>query len=106
MTEYGAGWIMGGGGPEAFTAGADQARRAWREAGRARGTPPSRPRLTDYYSFTGDYAERIAASALTSAQKVADTVAAFTEAGCDELILFPAPPDLAQVPPTAQAAGL
>jgi len=34
--------------------------------------------LTDYYSFTGDYAERIAASALTSPQKVADTVAAFT----------------------------
>jgi len=121
LTEYGAGWIMGGGGPEAFTAGAGQARRAWREAGRA-GAPRlaalayaslgddaeahARAYLTDYYSFTGDYAERIAASALTSAQKVADTVAAFTDAGCDELILFPCNPDLAQVPLTAQAAGL
>src|SRR6266566_4385928 len=96
-------------------------RRAWREAGRA-GAPRlaalayaslgddaeahARAYLTDYYSFTGDYAERIAASALTSAQKVADTVAAFTDAGCDELILFPCNPDLAQVPLTAQAAGL
>jgi len=121
MTEYGAGWIMGGGGPEAFTAGADQARRAWREAGRA-GVPRlaalvyaslgddavahARAYLTDYYSFVGDYAERVAASALTSRQKVADTVAAFTDAGCDELILFPCNPDLAQVPLMAQAAGL
>src|SRR6266705_2619527 len=96
LTEYGAGWIMGGGGPEAFTAGAGQARRAWREAGRA-----GAPRLAAL-----DYAERIAASALTSPQKVADTVAAFTDAGCDELILFPCNPDLAQVPLTAQAAGL
>jgi alkanesulfonate monooxygenase SsuD/methylene tetrahydromethanopterin reductase-like flavin-dependent oxidoreductase (luciferase family) len=121
MTEYGVGWIMGGGGPEAFAAGADQARRAWREAGRA-GAPRlaalayvslgddaeehARSYLTDYYSFTGDYAERIAAGALTTPQKVADTVAAFTDAGCDELILFPCNPDLTQVPLTAQAAGL
>lgn len=121
MTEYGAGWISGGGGPAAFTAGADQARRAWREAGRP-GAPRlaalayvslgddagahARAYLTDYYSFIGDYAERIAAGALTSPRKVADTVAAFTDAGCDELILFPCNPDLTQVPLTAQAAGL
>ena len=112
---------MGGGGPEAFTAGADRARRAWREAGRA-GEPRlaalsyvslgddaeahAHAYLTGYYSFIGDFAERIAAGALTSPQKVADTVAAFTEAGCDELILFPCHPDLAQVSLTAQAAGL
>jgi hypothetical protein len=40
MTEFGVGWIMGGGGPQAFTAGADQARRAWRGAGRE---PPAWP---------------------------------------------------------------
>jgi alkanesulfonate monooxygenase SsuD/methylene tetrahydromethanopterin reductase-like flavin-dependent oxidoreductase (luciferase family) len=121
LTEYGVGWIMGGGGPEAFTAGADQARRAWREAGRA-GAPRlaalayvslgddaeahARAYLTDYYSFAGDYAERIAASALISPQKVAGTVAAFADAGCDELILFPCNPDLTQVTLTADAAGL
>jgi alkanesulfonate monooxygenase SsuD/methylene tetrahydromethanopterin reductase-like flavin-dependent oxidoreductase (luciferase family) len=121
MTEFGAGWIMGGGGPEAFATGADQARRAWREAGRE-----GKPRLTaiayvslgddaagharrylgDYYRFIGDFAERIAAGALTTDQEVAATVAAFTDAGCDELILFPCNPDVAQVGLTAAAAGL
>jgi alkanesulfonate monooxygenase SsuD/methylene tetrahydromethanopterin reductase-like flavin-dependent oxidoreductase (luciferase family) len=121
MTEFGVGWIMGGGGPQAFAAGADQARQAWREAGRA-GQPRlaalayaslgddaeshARAYLTDYYSFTGDFAERIAAGALTTPQKVADTVAGFTEAGCDELILFPCNPDTAQVSLIAEAAGL
>jgi alkanesulfonate monooxygenase SsuD/methylene tetrahydromethanopterin reductase-like flavin-dependent oxidoreductase (luciferase family) len=121
MTEFGAGWIMGGGGPQAFTAGADKARRAWREAGRA-GQPRlaalayvslgdnaethAQHYLRDYYSFTGDFAERIAASALTSQQKVTDTVTGFTDAGCDELILFPCNPDTVQVSLTAEAAGL
>jgi alkanesulfonate monooxygenase SsuD/methylene tetrahydromethanopterin reductase-like flavin-dependent oxidoreductase (luciferase family) len=121
MTEFGAGWIMGGGGPEAFAAGADRARRAWREAGRD-GQPRlaalsyvslgddaeahARRYLTDYYAFLGDFAERIAAGALTTPRKVADTVASFDEAGCDELILFPCNPDTAQVALTAEAAGL
>src|SRR5215469_17024647 len=34
VAEYGAGWILGAGGPEAFAAGADQAQRAWADAGR------------------------------------------------------------------------
>jgi hypothetical protein len=33
-------------------------------------------------------------------------VAGFTDAGCDELILFPCNPDTAQVALTAEAAGL
>jgi len=121
MTEFGAGWVMGGGGPQAFAQGADKARQAWRDAGRA-GAPRlvaiayaslgddaeahARAYLTDYYSFIGDFADQIAAGALTSPQKVADAVAAFTEAGCDELILFPCNPDTAQVALIAQAAGL
>jgi alkanesulfonate monooxygenase SsuD/methylene tetrahydromethanopterin reductase-like flavin-dependent oxidoreductase (luciferase family) len=121
MTEFGSGWISGGGGPQAFAAGADKARQAWREAGRAAqprlaalayvslgddAEAHARSYLEDYYSFTGDFAQRIAAGALTSPQKVADAVAGFTEAGCDELILFPCNPDLAQVSLTAQAAGV
>jgi alkanesulfonate monooxygenase SsuD/methylene tetrahydromethanopterin reductase-like flavin-dependent oxidoreductase (luciferase family) len=98
--------LMGGGGPQAFTGGADKARQAWREAGRA-GAPRlaalayvslgedaeahARAYLTDYYSFIGEFAKQIAA---------------FTEAGRDELILFPCHPDTAQVALTAQAAGL
>ena len=72
MTEFGAGWIMGGGGPEAFAAGAGQARRAWREAGREGaprlaalgyvslgedGEEHAQRYLSDYYSFTGDFAD-------------------------------------------------
>jgi alkanesulfonate monooxygenase SsuD/methylene tetrahydromethanopterin reductase-like flavin-dependent oxidoreductase (luciferase family) len=121
MTEFGAGWIMGGGGPEAFAAGADQARLAWREAGRdgqprlaaiayvslgEDGAEHAQRYLGDYYSFLGDFAAQIAAGALTSAQKVADTVTGFTDAGCDELILFPCNPDVRQVALTAGAAGL
>jgi alkanesulfonate monooxygenase SsuD/methylene tetrahydromethanopterin reductase-like flavin-dependent oxidoreductase (luciferase family) len=121
MTEYGAGWIMGGGGPAAFAAGAQKARAAWREAGRD-GQPrlaalayvslgddaDSRARsyLSDYYAFAGPYAAQVADSALTSQEKVARALDDFSEAGCDELIMFPCYPDIAQVALTAKAAGL
>lgn len=121
MAEFGAGWIMGGGDPGAFAAGADKARQAWREAGCA-GQPRlaalayvslgdgaeehARRYLGDYYSYTGDFAGRIVAGALTSPEKVAGAVAAFSDAGCDELILFPCHPDTAQLPLVAGAAGL
>jgi alkanesulfonate monooxygenase SsuD/methylene tetrahydromethanopterin reductase-like flavin-dependent oxidoreductase (luciferase family) len=121
MTEFGIGWISGGGGPQAFAAGADQARRAWREAGR-----PGEPRMAalayaslgddaegharrylgDYYGFLGDFAEQIAAGALTSHSDVTSAMAGFEAAGCDELILFPCNPDIGQVSLIAEAAGL
>ncbi len=121
MAEFGAGWILGAGGPEAFAAGADLARRAWREAGREAeprlvaiayvslgddAVGHARRYLGDYYSFAGEFAGQIAAGALTSQQKVADTVAGFKDAGCGELILFPCNPDVAQIWLTAEAAGL
>src|SRR6266540_5032620 len=107
MTEYGAGWIAGGGGPDAFAAGADKAKDAWRVAGRE-GEPrlvgigyvslgdeaeeQARQYLGDYYGFAGDYVDRIVSGALTTQERVADAVARFTAAGCDELILFPCNP--------------
>lgn len=121
MTQYGAGWILGAGGPDAFAAAADKARGAWREAGRE-GEPRlaaigyvslgdeaeahARRYLGDYYSFAGPYAERIIANALTTEQAVADAVAGFTAAACEELILFPANPDLDQINLIAAASGL
>jgi alkanesulfonate monooxygenase SsuD/methylene tetrahydromethanopterin reductase-like flavin-dependent oxidoreductase (luciferase family) len=121
IVEFGAGWILGAGGPDAFAAGADQARRAWHEAGRE-GEPRlvaiayaslgddaeghAQRYLGDYYAFVGDFVSQIAAGALTSRQKVADAVAAFTDAGCDELILMPCNPDVTQVSLIAEAAGL
>jgi alkanesulfonate monooxygenase SsuD/methylene tetrahydromethanopterin reductase-like flavin-dependent oxidoreductase (luciferase family) len=120
MVQYGAGWIAGGGGPAAFAAGADQARRAWRDGGRA-GEPRlvaiayvslgddaeshAQRYLGDYYSFAGERAQRIAAGALTSPEKVVHAVTAFSEAGCDELILFPCNPHIAQVELTAEAVS-
>jgi alkanesulfonate monooxygenase SsuD/methylene tetrahydromethanopterin reductase-like flavin-dependent oxidoreductase (luciferase family) len=121
MAEHGAGWIAGGGGPEYFAGGADQARQAWREAGRE-GEPRlaaltyvslgddaeghAQRYLGDYYGFLGDYADQIAAGALTSPQAVAEAMAGYEQAGCDELILFPCNPDTAQVSLIAEAAGL
>jgi alkanesulfonate monooxygenase SsuD/methylene tetrahydromethanopterin reductase-like flavin-dependent oxidoreductase (luciferase family) len=121
VAQFGAGWIAGGGGPDMFAAGAEQARRAWREAGRE-GAPRlaalayvslgddaeghARRYLGDYYRFLGDFADQIAGSALTSPQQVADALAGFEDAGCDELILFPCNPDLAQVELMAEAAKL
>lgn len=121
MIEYGAGWIMGGGGPAAFAAGAQKARAAWSEAGRD-GQPRlaalayvslgddadshARSYLSDYYAFAGPYATQVADNALTSQEKVARALDGFSEAGCDELILFPCNPDIAQVALTAKAVGL
>ncbi|MFL6072321.1 MAG: LLM class flavin-dependent oxidoreductase [Mycobacteriales bacterium] len=121
MAEYGAGWIAGGGGPDAFAGGAEQARRAWRDAGRD-GEPRlaalayaslgddasdhARSYLGHYYGFLGDFAEQIIAGALTTREAVAGAVRTFGDAGCDELILFPCNPDLGQVDQIAEAAGL
>jgi alkanesulfonate monooxygenase SsuD/methylene tetrahydromethanopterin reductase-like flavin-dependent oxidoreductase (luciferase family) len=120
MTNHGAGWIAGGGGPQMFAAGAERARSAWRAAGRD-GSPRlaalayfslgddaeghARRYLTDYYAFLGDFAEQIARSALISAGAIRDSVDAFDQAGCDELILFPCNPDVAQVELAAQATS-
>ncbi|AZM48168.1 N5,N10-methylene tetrahydromethanopterin reductase [Streptomyces sp. WAC 06738] len=121
VAEYGAGWILGGGSPEQLAGGAEKARAAWREAGRE-GEPRvaalayvslgpdaeehARRYLLDYYGFLGDFAEKIAAGALTSPEAVAAAKAAFADAGCGELVLFPCNPDVAQVPLIAEAAGL
>ncbi|MGH8931056.1 MAG: LLM class flavin-dependent oxidoreductase [Egibacteraceae bacterium] len=117
--EYGQGWITGGGGLDMFTAMAAKVRAAWKEGGRE-GQPrlaalayfslgssaveDARGYLLDYYRFLSAYAEAIAASALTTAEQVRDTAAAFAEAGCDELILFPCSPDPEQVTLLADAA--
>jgi len=63
--------------------------------------------LTDYYSFMGEEtAEMIAGSAAKDAETVKGYLAAFEDAGCDELILFPSASDPAQVDLLADAAGI
>jgi alkanesulfonate monooxygenase SsuD/methylene tetrahydromethanopterin reductase-like flavin-dependent oxidoreductase (luciferase family) len=109
---YGDGWIAGGGGPEMFRRGAEAVKAAWMAAGRT-GAPRllalsyfslgadaqqhAGSYLRDYYGFAGPYAERVVASAATSAEMVKSQAAAFEAAGCDELIFFPCSTDLNQV---------
>jgi alkanesulfonate monooxygenase SsuD/methylene tetrahydromethanopterin reductase-like flavin-dependent oxidoreductase (luciferase family) len=115
---YGDGWIAGGGGPDAFAQGAEQMRAAWREAGRDgepalislayyalgdRAQDAANAYLKDYYGFLGEIADMIAASAATDADTVRQYVQAFTDAGCDELIMFPCDPHPDQVDLLAEA---
>jgi alkanesulfonate monooxygenase SsuD/methylene tetrahydromethanopterin reductase-like flavin-dependent oxidoreductase (luciferase family) len=119
MARYGAGWIAGGGGPDAFRRGAAAAREAWDDAGRdgaprllglayfalgADGPDDAREYLGDYYAFAGPYADRVAAGALTSEGAVRERIAQMSEVGCDELILFPCSADPDQVELLADAS--
>jgi alkanesulfonate monooxygenase SsuD/methylene tetrahydromethanopterin reductase-like flavin-dependent oxidoreductase (luciferase family) len=115
---YGDGWIMGGGAPQQFAQGAARAREAWQAAGRDgaprlmslgyfalgdRAEQAANEYLRDYYAFVGEYAGMIADSAAKDAATVSQYVQAFSDAGCDELILFPCDPDPAQVDLLAEA---
>jgi alkanesulfonate monooxygenase SsuD/methylene tetrahydromethanopterin reductase-like flavin-dependent oxidoreductase (luciferase family) len=118
MARFGEGWTAGGGGPEAFAAGREKARAAWREAGRD-GEPrtmalfyfalgddaegAARRALGGYYSFAGEYADRIVDGAAKDEDTVRGYLAAFKEAGADEVICFPASADPAQVDLLASA---
>jgi alkanesulfonate monooxygenase SsuD/methylene tetrahydromethanopterin reductase-like flavin-dependent oxidoreductase (luciferase family) len=117
--EFGIGWTAGGVPPQMVAPFIERVRAAWRDAGRA-GSPRivalnyfglgdteerSRGYLLDYYGFLGpDLAEMIAGGAHRSAGAVRDVVAAFAEAGVDELILDPTVGDPEQVDLLAEAA--
>jgi alkanesulfonate monooxygenase SsuD/methylene tetrahydromethanopterin reductase-like flavin-dependent oxidoreductase (luciferase family) len=121
--KYGsAGWIGGGGPPDAYAGSIAKVKEAWSAAGRegepvgmalayfALGDDPegdANRYLTDYYAFLGEEtAGYIAGSAAKDAETVKGYLAAFEGAGCDELILFPSSNDPDQVDHLADAAGL
>ena len=106
VARYCDGYVHGGGPPRAFSRAADKARAAWADAGR-----PGKPRiwgqgyfalgdektlvhgadyLREYYAFTGPYVERIVAELLTTPQAITQFVRGYAEAGCDDMVLFPA----------------
>jgi alkanesulfonate monooxygenase SsuD/methylene tetrahydromethanopterin reductase-like flavin-dependent oxidoreductase (luciferase family) len=116
-----AGWIAAGSGPEQYAEGAKKAKAAWSEAGRD-GEPhlmalayfslgesaeeDARASLGDYYSWLGEeVAEMIVAGAAKDADAVGQAVAAYEEAGCDELVMFPSSGDPGQVDLLAEALG-
>jgi alkanesulfonate monooxygenase SsuD/methylene tetrahydromethanopterin reductase-like flavin-dependent oxidoreductase (luciferase family) len=106
------GWMQGGGGPAAFKTMAEKVRAAWQQAGRigqpklmalsyfglgAEGSRAIDAFLRDYYAIAGERAEQVAQSALTTPERIREAVAAYQDAGCDEVILFPGSADPAQV---------
>ena len=117
--QHADGWTMGGGTPDMFAEALEKLNAAWGAAGRE-----GRPRtaalfyfvlgdsaeqtasqsLGDYYAFLGDYAQQIIASAAKSADTVKQYLAAFEQAGADEVICFPASADIDQVDQLADAA--
>ena len=110
--KHGSGWIMGGGPPDAFKEAVPKLEAAWSEAGRE-GKPRkmalgyfslgpdaeknANEKLAHYYKWLGDGAQQLAASTPKDADAVKERVAAFVDAGADELILFPSTSEPDQV---------
>lgn len=119
---FGDGWIAGGSGPEQFAEVAEKVRVAWTDAGKE-GKPHTmalayfslgdraeenvRANLMHYYAWLGDeVAGMIAGGAAKDAEAVEQYLAAYEEAGCDELVFCPSSSDVEQVDLLADAAGL
>jgi alkanesulfonate monooxygenase SsuD/methylene tetrahydromethanopterin reductase-like flavin-dependent oxidoreductase (luciferase family) len=116
--EYGAGWIAGGGLPEYFTPGREKTIAAFEAAGRedkprtmaltyfsldADPETHTRNTIGHYYAFAPQYADAVVELTAKGEDEVGERVKAFQEAGCDELIFFPASADPDQVDKLAAA---
>ena len=119
MARYADGYMHGGGPPRAFATAAAKAQAAWHDLGR-----PGKPvlwgmgyfalggssadagadYLRDYYAFTGPFADKIAATNLTTAGQVVDFIRGYQDAGCDELVLFPTVSQIEQIDRLAEVA--
>lgn len=113
------GWTLGGGTPEMFSDGLEKLRAAWSAEGRD-GKPRTmvllyyalgdnaeelaREDLADYYEHLGDFAEVIVQGAAKDEDTVRQYLAAFEQAGVDEVICFPTGVDPEQVDLLARAA--
>jgi alkanesulfonate monooxygenase SsuD/methylene tetrahydromethanopterin reductase-like flavin-dependent oxidoreductase (luciferase family) len=116
--KYGIGYTAGGAPPEMVGPIVEKVRASWTDAGRdgeprlvalsyfALGPTASEGAtryLKDYYGFLGEWADRIAESAPTSADALKDIAAKFGDVGFDELIVDPTISDLDQVDRLADA---
>ena len=118
VAQHADGWTSGGGGVGPFLQGVEQARAAWQAAGREgeprtvsllyfslgpRGAEQAQASLGAYYAFAGEYAEHIVAGTATDEAALREELEAYEEAGCDEVICFPASADPEQVDLLARA---
>jgi alkanesulfonate monooxygenase SsuD/methylene tetrahydromethanopterin reductase-like flavin-dependent oxidoreductase (luciferase family) len=120
--KYGDGWTQGGSGPSQFGGDLSNLEDAWKKAGR-----DGKPRtmalgyfslgddaqrnaesyVSAYYAWLGDDAvQGITDASLKDAESVQAAIKSYEEWDCDELILFPANSDPAQVGLLADVAGL
>ena len=120
LVKWGVGWTAGGAPPEAVAPFAERVRAAWKEGGRG-GQPRivallyfalgpdaeagAQKSLGDYYSFAGQYAEHVVAGACKTPQAAQEAARKYEDAGVDELIYFPAMPEVEQVDLLADAAN-
>ncbi|MFI5268034.1 MAG: LLM class flavin-dependent oxidoreductase, partial [Chloroflexota bacterium] len=101
--QHADGWVSGGGGVEPFKAGSAKVKAAWHEAGRAgppkfaalayfglgqKAVDATATFLRHYYAIAGPYAEKLVEGALTSPENIKQALAAYEEAGCQQLVLF------------------
>ena len=115
---YGDGWTVGNETPERYARERARLQAAWDAAGRTdaphtlaqpyyalgpNAKQAAERSLRDYYTFAGDYADTIVASAVTDADTVRRLVREFEVVGCDELLFFPCDPDPDQVDLLADA---
>jgi alkanesulfonate monooxygenase SsuD/methylene tetrahydromethanopterin reductase-like flavin-dependent oxidoreductase (luciferase family) len=113
---YAEGWTMGGGTPETAAPMIGKLRQAWHDAGREDepriaalayfglgDDAASRANLRRYYGFLGDWADRIADSALRTPEAVRAAVDAFAAVGVTELVFDPTIPSLPEVDRLADA---
>jgi alkanesulfonate monooxygenase SsuD/methylene tetrahydromethanopterin reductase-like flavin-dependent oxidoreductase (luciferase family) len=122
VAKHAHGWTQGGSGPDQFSEDIDNLEEAWKSEGRE-GQPhklalvyfslgPDAQKnaeedLGAYYEWLGEETKQmIVDSAAKDADTVQQYISAFDGHGADELILFPASSDPAQVGLLAEAAGL
>jgi alkanesulfonate monooxygenase SsuD/methylene tetrahydromethanopterin reductase-like flavin-dependent oxidoreductase (luciferase family) len=110
--KYADGWILGAQPPENFPEPRDKLRDAFEKAGRSEAPralalsyfsldddPEAQVRATigDYYSFLGEYTDRVVSVAAKGEDAIKERLRAFEEVECDEVIMFPASADPDQV---------
>jgi alkanesulfonate monooxygenase SsuD/methylene tetrahydromethanopterin reductase-like flavin-dependent oxidoreductase (luciferase family) len=120
VVKYGIGWTAGGSAPDKVGPFAERVRAAWKNSGRS-GDPKiialsyfsmgddvvqaSKDYILRYYAFLGENAQGFAEYGVPrGAQAIKDTIAKFTDAGVDELILDPTVANLDQVDRLADVA--
>lgn len=121
VAQFASGYMHNGGPPRAFARMADRARAAWYDAerqgqprlyaqgyfalGGAEARAAGEVYLRDYYAFTGPFVERIVAELLTTPQQVRQFLRGYSDAGCDEMLLYPTVASVDQLDRLADSVG-